>query len=377
MVVDSHVVLSSVESVLTKTADSMLREDAETLSQEENVKTLSQEENVKNLPHASNSSTTQHELYHQTNNNTKKNEEYTEVQITASRLIHLANERRKDVHFEAFSARHKQAEADAETLQDILRVYKQQHAMQLEQLKSAEDALKATLSHLEHMQRELLEAQKTALSIQHEKDMTRERVKRQEVLDSARLQLDAVSDALSRQSRRAQKSQEAHKISTAVFHLREGLFSTHPSDEVKASLDYLLAVEDDPIVRMAAMSLQQCGMSIKQHTQLLSDFEHKVKRPVKELSYIPQGKGGMLTSLAAKVANALQVETQHDGIYAVSKDVEDGNLIEAADALLDMLQGTAAMHAARDWLCDVKRFATAHQALHVLDARAACINDIL
>ena len=84
----------------------------------------------------------------------------------------------------------------------------------------------------------------------------------------------------------------------------------------------------------------------------------------------------MLTSVAAKIAHGLKVETDRDEIHGVSKHVEDGELIDAADALLDMLQGTAAMHAAKDWLHDVKTFATARQALHILEARAACINDI-
>jgi hypothetical protein len=366
VIVDSHEVLSSVESVLTKTADAMLREDAESVA--ESPSHASRETKEQETKQVTTSAAVVDPKI------SSKNKE--DVQITASKLIEMANARGLQVQFDEFSARHKQAEADAETLHELLESYKQQHQTRMEQLKTTEDALKGTLAHLERMQQELLMAQKKASTIQHEKDITRERIKRQEVLDSARLQLDAVSDALSRQSQRAQKSQQAHKISTAVFHLREGLFSSRPSNDVKSSLDYLMTIKDDPVVQVAAKSLQRCGMSIKQHTQLLSDFERRVKKPVQELSYIPEGKGGMLTSLAAKIAHGLKVETDRDEIHGVSKHVEDGELIDAADALLDMLQGTAAMHAAKDWLHDVKTFATARQALHILEARAACINDI-
>lgn len=387
-IIDSRVVLSSIESVLTKTADTMLKEDAISLGASSN--SVNEEHSQGGLAgeeESVNNETMSNREIHDSDVTSEKMFANVrigdDVQITASKLIELANERmvsemKSELDFKEFPARHKQAEADAQTLEILLESYKQEHHRQIKQMKSTENAFKDVLKNLESMQQELLEAQAKALHIKYEKDITRERVKRQEMLDSARLQLDAVSDALSRQSVRAQKSQEAHKISTAVFHIREGIFSATKDNmsDVKSSFKFLQSIEDDPIIQLSIASLQACGMSIKQQTELLSEFEQKVKKPVVELAYIPEGKGGILTSLVAKIASALKVENDCDDVHGVSKCVQDGNLVEAADKLLEMLQGTAAMHAAESWLNDVKKHATAHQALKILEARAACINDI-
>eukprot|EP00889_Picochlorum_renovo_P005398 jgi/Picre1/32428/NNA_007774.t1 len=82
--------------------------------------------------------------------------------------------------------------------------------------------IQSTLENLEHMQHELLEAQAATLHIDHEKNITRERVKRQEVLDSARIQLDSLL-WLYPAVGKSQEESRSHKMSSAVFHIRDAL----------------------------------------------------------------------------------------------------------------------------------------------------------
>jgi uncharacterized protein YqgV (UPF0045/DUF77 family) len=251
-----------------------------------------------------------------------------------------------------------------------LKEAKDAYDRELQRLRSKAKKFKATLENLEHMQHELLEAQAATLHIDHEKNITRERVKRQEVLDSARIQLDSLSVALSRQSERAKKSQEAHKMSSAVFHIRDAL--EHGRD-FSASVEYLKSL-DDKVANIALENITT-DRPIKTRHVLLSEFEKRVKRPAMELSYIPQGEGGgMMTSLVAKIANALKIENEDDTMQSLVGTIEQGDILEAAEQFSKLVEGTVAAHAIRDWLHDVKTSCAAAQALKILDARAACLS---
>lgn len=402
IVQDSHEVLGSIESVLTKTADVMLREDAASLghvtNEEENevldTATISDDsghpDHVAEDASKSGATVDRHESskMHGTDghDSTKKNHALTATtKITASKLIEMANMYASDEdrteYWDSFAARHKQAEADARTLEMLLKAHKEHYEREIQAFEHAHENFKRVLNNIETMQQELLQAQSDALKINHEKDITRERVKRQEMLDSARLQIDALSDALSRQSNRAHQSQEAHKISTAVFHIRNMLMNPsrlRDNDvEFKNSVEYLKSLSDDPIVQVATSELSKLEhANIKTVQMLVSDFEKNVRRPIMELSYIPEGKGGMITSLAAKIATALKFRDDHDSISGIVRQLEDGDVIQAADSLVELVQGTAASHAASDWVKDVKTFSASWQALQLLDARAACINSM-
>jgi hypothetical protein len=399
IVQDSHEVLGSIEGVLTKTADVMLREDAESLGHvakeevKEEIDTVATSTNVDSdiLDHSPEDDAGKVSVAVDRHDSSsshasdKANKVITATtKITASKLIEMANiydsDEGRTENWDSFAARHKQAEADARTLELLLKAHKAHYEREIQAFEHAHENFKRVLNNIETMQQELLQAQADALKINHEKDITRERVKRQEMLDSARLQIDALSDALSRQSNRAHQSQEAHKISTAVYHIRSALMNPsrlHGDVEYKKSVEYLKSLSDDPIVQVATSELSKLeNSSIKTVQMLASDFEKNVRRPIMELSYIPEGKGGMITSLAAKIATALKFRDDHDSISKIARQLEDGNVIQAADTLVELVQGTAASHAASDWVKDVKTFSASWQALQMLDARAACINSM-
>jgi len=76
-----------------------------------------------------------------------------------------------------YVSRLKQAEADAHVI-DLIRRSLEAHEGRLE---AATSGLKDTLGSLEAMQQELLLAQSKAQEVRHERNITRERIKRQEV----------------------------------------------------------------------------------------------------------------------------------------------------------------------------------------------------
>ncbi|WPT11261.1 hypothetical protein PSENEW3n2_00000700 [Picochlorum sp. SENEW3] len=414
-ILDSHHVLGSIESVLTKSADTMLQEDADNVSTNETTQEQKEEEEKEEDKKEEDSHAAVHDATATMSaissamadtagesvassiigmsreaaapsseadekkepKDSPKIEAPTAIvsdatNISASQLLQMASmyEEEGNVMWESFPARHRQAEADAKTLTLLLKETKDAYDRELQRLHSKAKKFKATLENLEHMQHELLEAQAATLHIDHEKNITRERVKRQEVLDSARIQLDSLSVALSRQSERAKKSQEAHKMSSAVFHIRDAL--EHGRD-FSASVEYLKSL-DDKVANIALENITT-DRPIKTRHVLLSEFEKRVKRPAMELSYIPQGEGGgMMTSLVAKIANALKIDNEDDTMQSFVGTIEQGDILEAAEQVSKLVEGTVAAHAIRDWLHDVKTSCAAAQALKILDARAACLS---
>ncbi|KAI8100445.1 hypothetical protein M9435_006929 [Picochlorum sp. BPE23] len=408
-ILDSHHVLGSIESVLTKSADTMLQEDADNVSTTQEQKEEEKEEDKKQEDsHAVHDATATMSAISSAMADTagesvassiigmsreaapaseadekKEPKDSPKIEaptvivsdasnISASQLLQMASmyEEEGNIMWESFPARHRQAEADAKTLTLLLKETKDAYDRELQRLHTKAKKFKATLENLEHMQHELLEAQAATLHIDHEKNITRERVKRQEVLDSARIQLDSLSVALSRQSERAKKSQEAHKMSSAVFHIRDAL--EHGRD-FSASVEYLKSL-DDKVANIALENITT-DRPIKTRHVLLSEFEKRVKRPAMELSYIPQGEGGgMMTSLVAKIANALKIDNEDDTMQSLVGTIEQGDILEAAEQFSILVEGTVAAHAIRDWLQDVKTSCAAAQALKILDARAACLS---
>ena len=409
-ILDSHHVLGSIESVLTKSADTMLQEDADNVSTRKSSQEEKEDKKEEDSHAAVNDTTatmsaissamadtagesvassiigmSREAAAPASDTDEKKESEEDSAKtetpfailsdatnISASQLLQMASmyEEEGNIMWESFPARHRQAEADAKTLTLLLKETKDAYERELQRLQSKAKKFKSTLENLEHMQHELLEAQAATLHIDHEKNITRERVKRQEVLDSARIQLDSLSVALSRQSERAKKSQEAHKMSSAVFHIRDAL--EHGRD-FSASVEYLKSL-DDKVANIALENIKT-DRPIKTRHVLLSEFEKRVKRPAMELSYIPQGEGGgMMTSLVAKIANALKIEDEDDTMQSLVGTIEQGDILEAAEQFSKLVEGTVAAHAIRDWLQDVKTSCAAAQALKILDARAACLS---
>jgi len=438
--VDSHHVLGTLESVLTKSGEEMLREDEEAVRNSTLI--VSTHGDADDRDHDPNMTNTDKENDYKAATmaistamadtaadsvmsgmshdvpNTKgtieersKDMQYDDVDytLTASDLLAEAMKRRKELQedWEEYSARHRQAEADVVTLQYLLKERVDPLKKRIDELESEKEELNTamkqqttmfkkrmhtTLSNIEAMQKELLHAQANALAIGHEREITRERVKRQEAVDSVRLQLDAFATALKRHSDRALKAQDAHSISKAVFIIQNALESNGviTKEEMK-SLDSLESIHsDDGLVQVALQALSsfvEKGRMVKSREQLIAEFEHKVKKSIRELSYIPKGSGGMVSSLVAKIASKLKVDeqprTHQDGLTAPTVDVTiantvqnlvDGEIIEATETLSRGLHGTAAEYAVRDWLSDARNTVEAHQALKLLQAHATCIS---
>eukprot|EP00890_Picochlorum_soloecismus_P002949 jgi/Picsp_1/3655/NSC_06492-R1_protein len=453
--IDSHQVLGTLESVLTKSGEEMLREDEASIQNSTNIVSVEVGDHDEKV-HDPNMMMT----------NTEENEKKTrqkeydyeaatmaistamadtaadsvmsgmshdvpnakhgdgglpievsvdrqngdiDYTLTASDLLAEAVKRRKELQedWEEYSARHRQAEADVITLQYLLKERVDPLKKRIDELESEKEELIAatkqqkemfkkrmhtTLSNIEAMQKELLHAQANALAIGHEREITRERVKQQEAVDSVRLQLDAFATALKRHSDRALKAQDAHTISKAVFTIQNAFESNGiiTKNEMQ-SLDSLKSIHsDDGLVQVAMQALSsfvENGRRVKSREQLIAEFEHNVKKTIKELSYIPKGSGGMVSSLVAKIASKLKADeqprTHQDGSTATTVDATianavqnlvDGEIIEATETLLRGLHGTAAEYAVRDWLTDARNTVEAHQALKLLQAHATCIS---
>lgn len=450
VVVDSHQVLGTLESVLTKSGEDMLREDeakvqistraAPELVENDDgkvhdAKLTDPKENdyeaaamaISTAMADTAADSVMSGMSHDVPNAKRTIEERSEdVQndnvdftLTASDLLAEAVKRRKELQedWDEYSARHRQAEADVITLQYLLKERVEPLKKRVEELESEKQELSAamkqqtamfkkrlhrTLSNIEAMQKELLHAQANALAIGHEREITRERVKRQEAVDNVRLQLDAFATALKRHSDRALKAQDAHTISKAVFTIQDAFDSNGllAKKEMQA-LESLKSIhEEDGVIQVAVQALSnfvENGKRVKSREQLIAEFEHNVKKTIKELSYIPKGYGGMVSSLVAKIASKLKVDEQprilpavgasgtdqQDGSTAFTVDAAiastvqnllDGEIIEATETLLRGLQGTAAEYAVRDWLTDARNTVEAHQALKLLQAHASCIS---
>ena len=334
---------------------------------------------------------------------------------TPSHLIALSNEYPFSLSGEDldFPSRLKQAEADAHVIELVQRSLQARH----EGLVETTSRLRETLGSLEAMQQELLLAQskvrdglvfcfrpglhlgllcsptqpplgsdnlkqehhqKQAQEIRHERTITRERIKRQEVLDSVRVQCDALTAALGAASERYARARELTRLSLSLRRIKDGLLDGQESSSLShpsLSLSYSPATavdggpqEQDPLVTSALDSLQRNLAGTKPLAALRLQFEKDVKGPATELAYIPEGRGSMATALLSKIAAGLRVDGGNDEWDAIRRRVDAGQLLEAAEDLEKLVEGTASVRVVRDWVNDVRSTCRALQAIDVLES---------
>jgi len=199
------------------------------------------------------------------------------------------------------------------------------------------------------------------------------------VLDSARIQVDALAAALGAASERYANARELVRLSGVLRRIKDGLLDLNPSAHVDVR-PLLAALRDarfeDPLPRSALDALlaameERDGMTTP--ASLRVQFERDVRKHVAELAYIPEGKGGMMTALVAKIAAGLRVEGGGGGddrLAGVGRRVEVGDLLEAAAGLEVVVDGTAAGlegGSVRGWIGEVRRWGRVVQAVELLE----------
>lgn len=213
-----------------------------------------------------------------------------------------------------------------------------------------------------------------AQEIRHERSITRERIKRQEVLDSVRIQCDALTAALGAASERYARARELTRLSLSLRRIKDGLLDG--GHETKRwSLKEILERDlpdtghekISPLLDSLRRNLEG-EKRLKPLAALRAQFEKDVKTPATELAYIPEGRGSMVTALLSKVAAGLRVDGGDDEWDAIRRRVDAGQLLEAAEDLERLVQGTASARVVRDWVDDVRSTCRALQAIDVLES---------
>lgn len=327
-----------------------------------------------------------------------------QADLTAAGLIAEASRRGAGPgdNWDQYAARHRQAEADAAALHDLLasaaehvrkelaaadaavgrskheaEVARRAAAAQVEHFRSVlGDALKA--AEEAHAQRMKVQAEQFAVA--HAEMTVRERAERQAKVDQLRLRLGGLEAALEQRSKVAKDSHEAHRLAQGAFALRAALSAGTKADDAAAYFDN--ACKGDPLVAAAVRAVPR-GQPLRTLGQLQAEFS-SVERAAKELAPLPAGQGGMLSAAVAKLAAKLKV-AEHEplasalppstsidaAMAAVRKEVSAGRLLAAAQRLQHVVAGTAAERAVADWVGQAKARAAAEQAATLVEAHAA------
>ena len=125
---------------------------------------------------------------------------------------------------------------------------------------------------------------------------------------------------------------------------------------------------DHPLVSAALDSLERNLPRTKPLAALRVQFERDVKIPAIELAYIPEGRGSMVTALLSKIAVGLRVDGGNDEWDALRRQIDAGQLLDAAEGLERLVERTASARVVRDWVNDVRSTCRALQAIDVLES---------
>lgn len=334
-------------------------------------------------------------------------------QLNAAGLIAAATSRRKRTAPEApldwssFPARHKQAEADAQTFTEAIDYVAQKAQKAAETARATAEAalidsentrkemerqandlqqtLKNSLRKAESEYRKRLNEERMRLSVHYNEMVIEERLERQNKIDALRLQLGSLEEALKRRSNAAAASQMAHEVAQGAFVLRDALASGDRLDRARAYLQKVCA--NDSLLTAAIGTLPR-GLVLPTSMQLFEEFSD-VERAAVELSLLPCGQGGgMLAAAAAKAFGALKIrepmslnsfksiQTNDCDLSINTKMslarfyINQGKLLEAAEVVEDAVHGTPAAHAVGDWVQRTRMRAIAEQVATLLEAQA-------
>ncbi|WIA18201.1 hypothetical protein OEZ85_009674 [Tetradesmus obliquus] len=291
-----------------------------------------------------------------------------------------------------------QATADARLLGDLL----QQLTQQQRQLQAALDAAKAEAAwteeaakkreeslteHFKELLREQarIQQQLTQQAVRSAEEAVmadtaaahnEERRQRGAVIDELRAQLNALALAFDQRTEQVRSAHEVNKVNLGVLSLGKALEEGRP---IAQQLQQLAAgCPGDAVVAAVAASLPPAAATAGLPTlqQLQAQFKGVARHAAEAAYFTGEGEGGVLARLAAKLAVTLKVDagSGEDGpdskISQARTLLQQGRLLEAADALSAAAAGTQAAEVVGQWVEAARARAVADQAVRLLQAHA-------
>ncbi|KAE8647564.1 titin homolog [Cucumis sativus] len=204
-----------------------------------------------------------------------------------------------------------------------------------------------------------------------------------EKMAEANLHINALCMAFYARSEEARQSHSAQKLALGALALEDALSRGLPIQaEIKALRVNLQGIDKDSNLELILSSIPKEILNHGSDTllQMTQKFD-ALKAPLRHLSFIPPGGGGILAHSLARVASWIKVKEADQsgtGIESIINRVEsclaEGNLAEAAHSLEEGVKGTKAEEVVHDWVRQARNRAITEQALTLLQLYASSIS---
>ncbi|XP_038882923.1 kinesin-like protein KIF15 isoform X1 [Benincasa hispida] len=210
-----------------------------------------------------------------------------------------------------------------------------------------------------------------------------EKAAQMEKMAEANLHINALCMAFYARSEEARQSHSAQKLALGALALEDALSRGLPIQaEIEALRVNLQGIDKDLNLELILSSIPKEILNHGSDTllQMTQKFD-ALKAPLRHLSLIPPGGGGILAHSLARVASWIKVkeaDQSGNGIESIINRVEsylaEGNLAEAAHSLEEGVKGTKAEEVVHDWVRQARNRAITEQALTLLQLYASSIS---
>lgn len=204
-----------------------------------------------------------------------------------------------------------------------------------------------------------------------------------EKMAEANLHINALCMAFYARSEETRQSHSAQKLALGALALEDALSRGLPiKAEIEALRVDLQGIDKDSNLELILSSIPKEILNHGSDTllQMIQKFD-ALKAPLRHLSLIPPGGGGVLVHSLARVASLIKVkeaDQSGNGIESIINRVEsylaEGNLAEAAHSLEEGVKGTKAEEVVHDWVRQARNRAITEQALTLLQLYASSIS---
>ncbi|GAB2283458.1 hypothetical protein Dimus_017969 [Dionaea muscipula] len=201
-------------------------------------------------------------------------------------------------------------------------------------------------------------------------------------MEEANLNINALLMAFYARSEEARQNHSIHKLALGALALEDALSNGIPIQrELDVLRPHLEGVDKDLLLDLALSSLPEDTRTHGADTLLqLNEKFDVLKKKLRHFSFLPPDGGGLLAHSLAHVASLLKVKEagqRGDGIESVINRVEilltEGRVAEAADALENGVEGSAAAEIVSDWVRRARNRAVTEQAVTLLQSYATSI----
>lgn len=244
------------------------------------------------------------------------------------------------------------------------------------QLQAAEERLRNELKRKDEEVKRELETLELITQARVNAAVASEKAMQLKDTKELQLQIEALHKAYNAQSEGARVSHTTHKLAMGAFAFKDAMTRGAPLEEEVALIKQAAGGYDE-LINIALQSLPEDALTkgTKTLLQLEREFSN-LQGPLRQLSLIPDGQGGLLTLAVASVAAAMKVQegSGREGVESVIAAVEEslanGELSQAANILEQGVKGSRAEGFISDWARNVRCRAIAEQTLTLVQAHA-------